>query len=73
MAKAGYGSIFKGFGIALIVLGLGFVFLTRYYIDGNLPVTAVLDVIAHYLGGIAIGVVFVAVGVSMVVFGVRKT
>lgn len=60
------GLIFEALGVTLILLGLAFVCFSSFYIDGNLPVTVVLDVIGHYLVGIAVGVVLVAVGVLMI-------
>lgn len=68
-----YGSLFKGIGVTLIILGIGFSFFSSFYIDGYLPAAVVLKVIGHYLVSIAIGVIFIAVGVLMVVFGVKRS
>jgi hypothetical protein len=73
MFKGWTGSLLTGIGAALIVLGLSFCFSSSFYVDGYLPATAILDVIGHYLEGIAIGCVFLASGVILVVFGIKKS
>jgi amino acid transporter len=73
MFKGWTGSLLTGIGAALIVLGLSFCFSSSFYVDGYLPAAAVLDVIGHYLEGIAIGCAFLASGVILVVFGIKKS
>ena len=68
MSKIRYGSIFAGFGVALTVLGLCFVFFSSFHIEPTAPTVNTISVIGHYLEGIAIGTVFVSVGVLMAVF-----
>jgi FtsH-binding integral membrane protein len=73
MSKMGYGSIFTGFGVALIVVGLAFSYFSSFHIEPTSPAANILSVIGHYLEGIAIGAVFVSVGVLMAVFGLKNT
>jgi hypothetical protein len=73
MFKGWTGSLLTGIDAALIVLGLSFCFSSSFYVDGYLPAAAVLDVIGHYLEGIAIGCAFLASGVILVVFGIKKS
>ncbi len=73
MSKTGYGSIFTGFGVALILTGLAFGYFSSFHIEPTSPTANILSVIGHYLEGIAIGTVFVSVGVLMAVFGVKKS
>ena len=68
----GYGSIFTGFGVALIVIGLAFGYFSSFHIEPTSPTASILSVIGHYLEGIAIGAVFVSVGVLTSVFGVAR-
>jgi FtsH-binding integral membrane protein len=73
MSKMGHGSIFTGFGVALILTGLGFVFFSSFHIEPTSPAANILLVIGHYLEGIVIGAVFVSVGVLVAVFGLKNT
>jgi hypothetical protein len=73
MSKMGYSSLFTGFGVALVVLGLCFVFFSSFHIEPNISAAAILSIIGHYIEGIAVGAVFVSVGVLVTVFGVKKS
>jgi hypothetical protein len=64
--------LITGLGVGLVALGLGFCFFSSYHIDGNLPVEAVLNVISHYLVGIAVGCAFLGLGAVLIAFGVKR-